>query len=182
LNTVFRNGGMTAVRQAVFTDSAAWSLRLRPDSRATKTNPYPPAFSSWGQVYDFSAFANDTEKNYLQLTQLGERITCWGNGLLNMNRADKETLRAVCELVVPPQSVTRLIELRHENPDWNFERLLKEVDISDRDRREFRKVLIDRSRCHSLWTVTSNDRRSWVRLDIRTSETATGNDIETFYW
>ena len=50
LNTVFRNGGMPAVRRAVFTDSAVWQLRLRPDSRATKTNTYPPAFSSWRQA------------------------------------------------------------------------------------------------------------------------------------
>ena len=37
LNTVFRNGDMSAVRQAVFMDSDVWQLRLRPDSRATKT-------------------------------------------------------------------------------------------------------------------------------------------------
>jgi Tfp pilus assembly protein PilX len=182
LNTAFRNGDMSAVRQAVFTDSAVWQLRLRPDSRATKTNTYPSAFASWGQVYDFSTFANNPDKNYLQLTQLGERITCWGNGLLNINRADTETLRTICELVAPPQSVTRLIELRQENPGYDFERLLKEVDVPDRERRAFRKVLTDKSRCHSLWTITSNAHRSWVRLDIRTTESATGNDIETFYW
>jgi type II secretory pathway pseudopilin PulG len=182
LNTVFRNGDMPAVRQAVFTDAAAWQLRLRPDSRATKTNIYPPAFASWGQVYDFSVFANNPDKNYLQLTQLGERTTCWGNGLLNINRADSETLRTVCELVAPPQSVSRFIEFRHENPTRTLEQLLKDADISDKDRRAFRKMLTDRSRCHSLWTVTSNEKRSWVRFDIRTTEMATGNDIETFYW
>jgi type II secretory pathway pseudopilin PulG len=181
LNTVFRNGDRMAVRQAVFMDSAVGQLRLRPDSRATKTNTYPPAFASWGQVYDFSTFANNPEKNYVPLTQLGEHITCWGNGLLNINRADNESIRIACELAAPPQSASRLIEFRQENPAWNLERLLKEVDISDRDRRAFRKVLTDKSRCHSLWTITSNENRSWIRLDIRTTESA-ANDLETFYW
>jgi hypothetical protein len=182
LNTVFRNGDMLAVRQVVFMNSATWQLKLRPDSHANKTNTYPLAFASWGQVYDFSTFANNPNKNYLQLTQLGGRITCWGNGLLNVKRADNETLRTICELVVPLQSATKLLELCQENPTWDLERLLKEVDVPDRERRAFRKILTDRSRCHSLWTITSNEHRSWVRLDIRTMESATGNDIETFYW
>ncbi|MDR2346777.1 MAG: hypothetical protein LBE18_11985 [Planctomycetaceae bacterium] len=59
---------------------------------------------------------------------------------------------------------------------------MKEVDVPDRERRVFRKVLTDKSRCHSLWIITNNAHRSWVRLDIRTTESATGNDIETFYW
>jgi type II secretory pathway pseudopilin PulG len=182
LNTVFRNGDLTEVRQVLFTGSAAWQIRLRPDSRATKSNIYPPAFVSWGQVYDFTELGNNPKKNYLPLTQLGERTTCWGNGLLNINRADTETLRQLGELVAPPQSVNRLIELRQENPLWALEKLLKEADVSDRDRRAFRKVLTDRSRCHALWTVTSSEKRSYVRLDVRTTEAALGNDTETFYW
>jgi len=179
LNTAFRNGNESAVRASLFEGAVLWPIRLRPDPRATANAPYPPAFASWGQVYDFSIFANMPEKNYLQLMQLGERITCWGNGQLNVNRADNDTIRTVCELVAPPQSVSALLELREEHPDWNFERLMREVDVPDRDRRAFRRVLTDRSRCHALWTLTSDTNRSWARLDVKTAD---ANDIETFYW
>jgi len=117
------------------------------------------------------------EKNYLLLTRLGERTTCWGNGQLNVNRAGNETIRAVCELVALPQSATALLELRQEHPAWSLERTIREADIPDRDRRAFRQVLTDRSRCHSLWTITSNNNRSWARLDVRTDA-----EIETFFW
>ena len=179
LNTAFRNGGESAVRNALFEGAVLWPIRLRPDPRATAKTPSLPAFASWGQVYDFSVFSNTAEKNHLQLTQLGERMTCWGSGQLNINRADIDTIRTVCELVVPPQSATSLIELRQEHPDWSFEQLMREVDIPDRERRALRRVLTDRSRCHSLWTITSDANRSWVRLDVKTAD---ANDIETFYW
>jgi len=182
VNTAFRYGKEGAVRQALFDGAALWPVRLRPDPRASVNNPYPPAFASWGHVYDFAPFANMPEKNYLQLTQLGERLTCWGNGQLNMIRADVDTIRTVGELVAPPQSVSALLELQQENHDWSFERLMREVDVPDRDRRSFRRVLIDRSRCHSLWTITSDASRSWVRLDIKTADTTSGSDMETFYF
>ena len=177
VNTAFRYGRESAVRRAILDGGVPWPIRLRPDPRATANSPYPPAFASWGQVYDFSVFANMPEKNYLQLTGLGERMTCWGNGQLNMNRADSEAIRTVCELVAPPQSVTALLEQRHAHPDRDLERTLREADVPDRDRRAFRQVLTDRSRCHSLWTITSNENRSWVRLDVKTD-----GEIETFYW
>ena len=177
LNTAFRYGRESAVRKALIEGGIQWPTRLRPDPRATPNSPYPPAFSSWGQLYDFSDFFNMPEKNYLLLTRLGERTTCWGNGQLNVNRAGNETIRAVCELVALPQSATALLELRQEHPAWSLERTIREADIPDRDRRAFRQVLTDRSRCHALWTITSNDNRSWARLDVRTDA-----EIETFYW
>jgi len=177
VNTAFRYGREPAVRKTLFDGGVLWPIRLRPDPRATANSPYPPAFASWGQVYDFSVFANMPEKNYLQLTGLGERTTCWGNGQLNMNRADSNTIRTICELVAPPQSVTALLEQRQAHPDRNFERTIREADIPDRDRRAFRQVLTDRSRCHSLWTITSDENRSWVRLDVKTD-----GEMETFYW
>ncbi len=177
LNAAFRYGKEPAVRKALFDGAALWPVRMRPDPRASTNNPYPPAFASWGQVYDFSVFSNTTEKNYGQLTQLGERITCWGNGQLNIYRVDADTIRTVCELVAPPQSVTALLELRQEHPEWDYEKTMKEVDVSDKDRRAFRRVLTDRSRCHALWTITDDTKRSWVRLDVKTTD-----EIETFYW
>jgi len=182
LNTAFRYGKENAVRQALFEEAVMLPIQIRPDPRATANSPYPSAFASWGQFFDFAVFANSSEKNYMQLTQLGERITCWGNGQLHMNRAEDETIRSVCELVAPPQSVSALLELRQEHPDWNLERLIREVDVPDRDRRSFRQVLTDRSRCHSLWMITQDANRSWARLDIKNAENTFGNDIDTFYW
>jgi hypothetical protein len=182
VNTVFRHGGEGAVRQALLEGTALPPIQIRPDPRATPNSPYPPAFTSWGQVFDFSIFSNMPEKNYLSLVQLGERITCWGNGQLNMNRADVETIRSICELVSPPQSVSALLELRRKKPDWNFERLMRGVDVLERDRRSFRQVLTDRSRCHSLWIITHDTNRSWARLDIKTADNTYGNDLETFFW
>ena len=177
VNTAFRYGREPAVRNVLFDGGASWPLRLRPDLKETANRPHPTVFASWGQVYDFSTFSNSPEKNYLQLTQLGERVTCWGNGQLNVNRADDNTIRAVCELVAPPQSATALLEQRQAHPGWNIERTIRETDVPDRDRRAFRQILADRSRCHALWMVTSDENRARARLDIKT-----GGEIETFYW
>jgi hypothetical protein len=182
VNTAFRYGGEAAVRQALFMGDALFPVRICPDPRVKDNSSYPPAFASWGQVFDFSVFVSMHEKNYLPLTQLGERLTCWGNGQLNMNRADNETIRSIGELVAPPQSVSALLELRLEHPDWNVERLMREVDVPERDRRFFRQVLTDRSRCHSLWIITQGANRSWARLDIKIADNPFGNDLETFYW
>jgi hypothetical protein len=177
VNTAFRYGRESAVRSALFEEGTPWPIRLRPDPRATATGSSLPAFACWGQLYDFSDAAKTPDKQELPLAGLGERITCWGNGQLNGNRAEIGTIRAVCELVAPPQSVTALLELRQKQPEWGLERLIQETDIPDRDRRAFRLVLTDRSRCHSLWTITSNGNRSWVRFDVKTAD-----EFETFYW
>ena len=174
LNMVFRYGTEGVLRQVLFDEAAPWPVRLCPDRRATANSPYPPAFASWGQIYDFT---NQPEWHRIQL---GKRVTCWGNGQLNLNRADSEAIRTLCELLAPPQSASALLELRQEHPDWSLEQLMREVDIPDRDRRSFRRILTDRSRCHSLWTISTDTKRSWVRLDIQTSDTA--NDRETFYF
>jgi hypothetical protein len=182
LNTVFRNGQEATVRNVLFESSAAWPVQLRPDPRATVNSPHPPPFASWGQVYDFSAFANTHQTNYLMLIQMGERTTCWGNGQLNINRAHSDTIRIIGELVAPPQSASALLELRQEYPYWNLDRLMREVDIPDRDRRAIRQVLTERSRCHSLWIVTSHANRSLARLDVQIADSVLGSNIETFYW
>jgi type II secretory pathway component PulK len=182
VNTAFRYGDEQAVRRVLFESAIPWTIKLRPDPRAAQNSPFPPAFASWGQLYDFSALSAIPERHHLMLTQLGERITCWGDGQLNINRADDEMIRMACEWVASPQSASALIELRREHPDWNFERLMREVDISDQDRRAIRRVLTDRSRTHSLWTITRNENRSWVRLDIRSADAPFGNNIETFYY
>ena len=179
INTAFRYGGEQAVRKMLFENAVPWTVRLHPDSRAARNSSYPPAFASWGQVYDFSILP---ENHHLMLTQLGERITCWGNGQLNIHRAESHIIRTACEWVASPQAALALVEWQREHPGGNFERLLREADISDQDRRAFRRVLTDRSRCHSLWTITRNANRSWLRFDVKSADGVSGNDIETFYY
>jgi len=181
VNTAFRYGDERAVRQVLVEGNAPWSVRLRPDPRATQNSPYP-AFASWGQVYDFSSVRERSEKSDLHLVQFSERITCCGNGQLNVSRAGSGMIRTACEWVVPPQSASALLELREKNPNWSFDQLMREIDVPDRDRRALRNVLTDRSRCHALWIITRDVNRSWVRLDIRTTDSALGNDLETFYY
>jgi hypothetical protein len=187
LNTAFRYGKAPAVREALFDEAAALPLQIRPNPNATENTPYPPAFSGFGQLYDFSEYArnrieNETRTSISPLTKLGQRVTCWGNGQLNMNRADAITLRKVCELVVSPQSTTTILELKQEKPELSFEEFWKEADITDRERRDLRRILTDRSRCHSLWIITHDNNRSWTRHDIRTQDAPAGNDLETYFY
>ncbi len=181
LNTTFRYGKSPAVREVLFEEAVPWALKIRPNPNATENSVYPPAFSAWGQIYDFSQ-QNETNNNFLKWTELGSQTTCWGNGQLNINRADNATIRKVCELVVSPQSATTFLERKQEQPDLTFEEFWKKLDIPDREKRVLRRIMTDRSRCHSLWMITNDNIRSWTRHDIRTQDAPAGNDLETFFY
>ncbi|MDO5554805.1 MAG: hypothetical protein Q4G68_13690 [Planctomycetia bacterium] len=180
LNVAYRYGKQAAVEQALFKEEVLLPVRLKPDPKADPNKLYPPAFASWGHLYDFVFLADIGNRQNFRPSQLGFLTTCWGNGQLNVKRADTDTIRMTCEWVVAPQAVTALLEFRQENPTMEFEMALKKVDMLERDRQLLRRILTDRSRCHSLWTTTTVLNQSWHRLDIKTSDSAEGMHIRAY--
>jgi len=182
LNTVFREKDLSQVRQAASLLSAEFPVHLRPDPRASRRSAFPPAFSGLGQVYDFRAAGNEWNRGAERFLRCGQEVSCWGNGMLNINRASPERIRMAGELAAPPQTVSRLLETVQENRGKPLDVILKETDISDRERREFRKLFTDRSRTFSLGMIVSTPNRSRVRLDVRSLDNPFGSGIESFYW
>jgi len=189
LNTVFSEKQLRGVDRVLYdmTNSArgVLSTDLNPHPDAVSHKTYPLAFDSWGQVFSYERSRGGGTSDALPraVMEATVSVTCWGDGRLNVLRADPLILHRACRLIVSPEAARRFLESRTAHPHWPLDRLLDGTDLNHKERRDLRRWLTDRSTCHSLWTIIDNGHRSRVHLDVCQSLGQGGNpQIATFYW
>lgn len=98
---------------------------------------------------------------------LADRITCWGDGKLNLSRAHRRTVRALCTRALSRPIVEGLLAARDEQPRGDLGKWIGSLDqISRREAHEIRQWLTDQSGCFGLWIVTGNGRRKWYHFAV----------------
>ncbi len=117
--------------------------------------------SSFDEVFDY--------ENPDQLMGL-ERLTCWGSGLLNYMRADKETLSVVTAGVLSETDVQKILDLRANGFEGNLAALCQQLELKDFQIAALKKILTDSSGCRSVWIKCQSDVRSWHRLYVEQTE------------
>ncbi|NLE37958.1 MAG: hypothetical protein GX621_08025 [Pirellulaceae bacterium] len=189
LNTIFSERGERHVDRVIreltdFSGSISASV-LTPHPHAVSGRPHPPAFDSWGQVFCYERFRGSRSTNELPraIMTATEKVTCWGDGRLNISRAEKAVLHATCRSAVNPEAARRFVETWTRNPHWNLDRLLGGTDLKRDEQQILKRFLTDGSRCHSLWIhLKSGKRRETVLSLVRTSGQAGDGRITTFHW
>ena len=189
LNAVFSERGERHVDRVIheladFSGSVVTS-ELNPHPHAVSGRPHPPAFDSWGQVfcYDRSRNPRSAKELPLVIMKATEMLTCWGDGKLNVSRAELAVLHATCRSIVNPEAARRFVETWVRNPHWNLDRLLGGTDLTRDEQRILRRCLTDRSQCHSLWIhMESGGRREAVLNLGQTSGQGGDCRITTVHW
>ena len=109
---------------------------------------------------------------------LADRVTCWGNGRVNIRTAPPEVLRAATFPHLGAPQVARIVALREQTPDVSLGSVLAQLALNDRQRARMEKRLADASSCYSLWTVLSDGDRRWHHLAVRVDGQGADSGIE----
>jgi len=124
-----------------------------------------------------------------------DRITCWGNGRVNVRRADREVMRYALAGLVTETELDAMCRLRLERPGCAADEMLAALELPDARLAPLAKAVTDTSLCHSLWIVArpvpgtgaagANRRsgRAWHRLFVVQRGDAENDAGEwTFQW
>ena len=161
------------------------STDLHPNPNAVPQKTFPPAFDSWGQVFAYERSRRNRTTGSLPrlICNATTSVTCWGDGKLNVLRAELPVLRQVCYLLISKEGANRFLESRTEHPHWNLDQLLDGTDLRREEKRTIRKWMTDRSSCHSLWILARSGQREWCCLDIgQTFGQSSHPQVMTTWW
>jgi len=129
----------------------------------------PPAFATWGEVFDFNR-VNDLSGDLRHIAAATREVTLWGSGRLNVWRASDDAIVAVCREVVQDGLAKRIQQRIRSTSLSQIDLVLRQTVSNEQDRRRLADLLADDSRCSSLW-IEGDDGVSRVqRLSIRRPE------------
>lgn len=160
LDDADRASVQSAVRRLVSIPQGHVQVNLRPqvrqvDSIEDKTDRLP--ISGYGQVFE-NLTPHDLFTAESNMARLGDKITCWGDGRINIRRATDKVIKQACEKTIGPRITAALIRARKENPYRPLTEMVHAIDKLDaRQRSRVLARLTDRSTCHGLWMVARGD-------------------------
>lgn len=195
------DGATRAAYQIVRSSGAAARVRLKPlalepSSDAVEPGPRDeadgryvdlevgPRFQSWGQVFS-EASPDQLLRRRGTLPSVTSNLTCWGDGMLNARRASREAVLAVCDRVLSPAQVTKLLAARDKDPaDFDLWETLDAMELKEGDAADVQRVLTDASTCYSLWVVARAGGREWYHFTAADFAEAGGvvGEPVTFEW
>jgi len=163
------------VRQEGRADAEAalgrWLRETRPTgARSVELRLRPRVDESTGGIGAFGQVFVDASPATLIGKAIGRgpaaRLTCWGNGKLNVRRADAEAIRLLCNRPLGRRFVEGLIAARERSPFESLNGLIARADVTDnRLPAKARALLTDQSQSHGLWIVSrgrTGDRHAWL--------------------
>ena len=194
-------GATRAVREIVRAAGTAARVELRPMTPEEPAEPVEPTerdeadgmyadldvqplLASWSQVFP-RATPDELLRRRGTLPSVTANLTCWGDGLLNVRRASREALVHVCDRVLTPAQVSKLIAAREKDPaEFDVWEALDALELPEGRASDAQRLLTDESTCYSLWIVTRAGGREWYHL--ATADFADGGemvgDTLTFEW
>ena len=194
VNLLYAQGGLSGaereVRSLVEASSSPVMVQLRPLPGRGKTfgtpdakEDDPLAFETLAQVFGpqgapQSLLIADRPNS----APVAAELTCWGDGSLNLRRASPDAVRAVLSRRLAGGEITRLLELRANNPEIESNDLLDAVGLSEARREAVEDLLSGESSCYSLWIVSATGTRSWYDLAVSDGGGGGVNDAMLFEW
>lgn len=173
LNAVFHYSGKSAVGKYLGGTWRGVPVRLlpevesqqliqtKPEEREDDEGP-PPAFRSWGQVFDLSTVGDSR----VLLPRLTRETTCWGSGRLNVVRASDQSIREVGRLVVSRGQIGQFLKELRKFPERPIERLFDQLRIDQEDRFLLQELLGEQSSSYGLWITAGSGPPAWQQFSV----------------
>ncbi|MEO1524019.1 MAG: hypothetical protein AAFX06_01220 [Planctomycetota bacterium] len=179
LNTLYHAVGQERTRRAigeVAGPAVLRSVRLNPALSPTQPaeNPrardtesdteleIPPAFRSWGEVFDLARLSS-TIGDDAALPNVTSELTCWAGEGINVKRATDEAFTQTAACVMSQGAAERLVSRYRENPAADLRILIQTEGANERERLALRRLLSESSSHHSLWLDASAVARRSMR-------------------
>jgi len=168
LNTAMSLQNLSTVTQHLqsLTSHETLPIRLTPERLQSTASPGEQfLFSSWGQVFrhDQIKEAADIPR---QVASASTRLTCWGDGKLNIRRADEPSIRAVCALVGAERAVPKLLAASNQATDLDVIQLIDASDLRGEEITKLTSLITGQSACFSMWVKVSHHGKSTYELHV----------------
>jgi type II secretory pathway component PulK len=179
VNQLLRSGDLIAaqrrLRELLAGTGLTARVRLRPVIGPSKS---AGIVAGYGQVLENISGAELLDQTH-GTPCAAARMTCWGDGRVNVHRADAVTLRSLLETTVGLARLQEILTLRQHVPRPSLAQMLAQLDLNDSQKREAESLLTDRSGCYSVWSVTRAGGQPRYRLAVSSG----GKDnIAVFEW
>jgi hypothetical protein len=126
----------------------------------------PPAFRSWGEIFDFGLLISQNPDKQVQL-DFAKGFTLWGSGQINIHRTTESQLSTVIGTVVPSAMARNIVTKLRENPDPSIDIILEKEVESLSQRKQLRTLLSPTSFAYSLFVDVDapqcRSRKSFVK-------------------
>jgi hypothetical protein len=142
---------------------AAFGVKASPAEPATAPVRVPPAFESLPQVFVSAGPGDQLGPAH----RLGEDLTCWGNGRININRASAGAIEAVCRPELNRLQIGAMVKARANGPIQDTAALLGGLGVAKDHIDEVERLLAVRSDCHSMWIIARGGRGTSCRFTVR---------------
>jgi hypothetical protein len=164
-------------------ESPKHPLRSNSDEQDLLDFEVQPAFEVWGQILPDARPAVLLRRRGTSPSVAGS-LTCWGDGTVNVRRASSETLLRVCDKVLRPAEIHKLIEARDKDPDFDLWETMDTLNLSEDRYANAEQLLADRSACFSLWIVSrgGGGGREWYDLAVLELAGGAAGGVKTFSW
>jgi hypothetical protein len=144
----------------------------------TKDNEGKPiettVFDSYGHMFDIEVPPNI-------LMTAADRLTCWGDGPLNVEHASRETVMQVCSAMLTAEEAKAFEKVWKKSPTKPVKDILSEANVPADKKLAIEKLFGDTSTCFSMWTVsTVQGGRPTYRFAVRTGEAE--DETRVFEW
>lgn len=191
LNQVYHAVGQERVRRAigdVAGPAVLRSVRLVPAVPQTKPVEnrraedaeneveIPPAFRSWGEVFDLARLSS-TIGDDAALPNVTSELTCWAGGGINVKRATDKAFTQTVACVLSQGAAERLVSRYRESPAADLRILIQTEGSSQRERLALQRLLTESSTHHSLWIDASATARRSIRSFSVLRKTEEGVDV-----
>lgn len=141
----------------------------------------PIVYESYDQVFRYDHPRQLLREKQDEISPI-DRITFWGNGKLNLARADVETLRAVLTGLVTEDQIVTLANCDPTDPTFSLQQVIDTSEL-DTEKAELLTILLtDKSECFSLWVIGSVPTRRYYRLFIADKTIHPAKRSSSFYW
>lgn len=142
-----------------------------------------PEVVAWEQVFE-RVVPGEVVGDRFGQGLAGGGVTCWGDGKVNVQRAEDEVVKAAAEGVLGSRGVEDLLASREADRFASLDEMLRRVrGMQPALRQEVDRVLTDASLCHGLWVQTRGRQRDWVTLSVlRASDQGGSGRVSSYTW
>jgi hypothetical protein len=173
----------TAALEAVIRRLEADSKEmLRVQLRPT-LGPSTPVYRSFDQVFDIRRPESLFGERQHDASVVRRRVTLWGNGRINLRRAEVPVMREALAGKLTETQMQVLHDLRGKKPDFGMEEAYSAMQLTRDQIAALEPLITQDSSCYSLWTSVDSKTRHWRRLYIQASASDKGDAEDwTFAW
>ncbi len=110
------------------------------------------------------------------------RLTCWGDGRLNVRTASREAFDAIVGDILDDTDITALLAACRGDESTGLDAALASLGLDEDPLSRARSRLTDQSRCRSVWIRADDGFRRHYRLYVETATADGGPDTMLFVW